>query len=367
MINENFKSGFVAIMGRPNVGKSTMLNALLKTKISIVSPIPQTTRHQIKGILNLKAAQVVFVDTPGIHSFKDNLATQLNTIAKQSIEGCDLILYVVDISRVFGKEELEIVNFLTQQNIKTIMVLNKLDLGTKALNEYIDCWRKIISNKGIKDDPLVYYLPISAKLNKNIDVLRDVIVENLPGQVPFYDNKTLTDFPLKFRIADIVREKLFLVLAKELPHSLAVEVRAIKDMPQGGKIEETEETYEAGGEVGIEEEIEDDLQEAPEEEEIEAEGIEESEDSLLSALSVPQGLAKTGFVHVRVNIYVNRPSQKKIVIGAKGELLKEIGREARKEIEAIFNKKVFLDIWVTVLRDWQDKPRILQELGYWLT
>ncbi|MCK9572784.1 MAG: GTPase Era [Candidatus Omnitrophica bacterium] len=367
MTNENFKSGFVAIMGRPNVGKSTMLNALLKTKVSIVSPIPQTTRHQIKGILNLKDAQVVFVDTPGIHSFKDNLATQLNTIAKQSIEGCDLILYVVDISRTFGKEELEIVDFLTQQNIKTIMVLNKLDLGTKALNEYIDCWRKIISNKGVKNDPLVYYLPISAKLNKNIDVLREVILENLPRQVPFYDNKTLTDFPLKFRIADIVREKLFIVLAKELPHSLAVEIRAIKDMPQGGKIEETEETYEASEEMEVEEEMEDNPEETSGEEGVEDEEIEESEDSLLSSSSVPEDFVKTGFVYVRVNIYVNRPSQKKIVIGAKGELLKEIGREARKEIEAIFNKKVFLDIWVTVLRDWQDKPRILQELGYWLT
>lgn len=363
MINETFKSGFVAIVGRPNVGKSTMLNALLKTKISIVSPIPQTTRHQIKGILNLKDAQVVFVDTPGIHSFKNNLAAQLNTIAKQSIEGCDLILYVVDITRAFGKEEFEIMNFLTTQNIKTIMVLNKLDLGTRSLNEYIDCWRKIVSDKGIKEDPLAYYIPISAKLNKNIDVLRDVIVENLPQEVPFYDNKTLTDFPLKFRIADIVREKLFLVLAKELPHSLAVEVRLIKDMPQGGKIEETEETYKASEDTDMEE----DLQEETEEEEIEDEEIEESEDSLLSSSSVPQDLAKTGFVHVRVNIYVNRPSQKKIVIGAKGELLKEIGREARKETEAIFNKKVFLDIWVTVLRDWQNKPRILQELGYWLT
>lgn len=372
MNEENFKSGFVAIIGRPNVGKSTMLNALLRTKISIVSPVPQTTRHQIKGILNLKAAQIVFVDTPGIHSFKDNLATQLNTIAKQSIEGCDLILYVVDISRNLGKEEFEIINFLIRQNIKIIMVLNKLDLGTEVLNEYVDCWRRVADSEKIINNPLIYYLPISAKSNKNIEVLRDVIVENLPQAVPFYDDKTLTDFPLKFRIADIVREKLFTVLTKELPHSLAVEVESINDMPQGGKIEEAEEENEtAGNKKAIEEEeiIEEEIAEEGDLEKENEEEIEDEEyqDPLLSSSSVPQDLAKTGFIHVRVNIYVNRPSQKKIVIGAKGELLKEIGREARKEIEAIFGKKVFLDIWVTVLKDWQDKPRILQELGYWLT
>jgi len=366
MSEENFKSGFVAIIGRPNVGKSTMLNALLKTKISIVSPIPQTTRHQIKGILNLRNAQIVFVDTPGIHSFKDNLAAQLNTLAKQSIEGCDLILYVVDISRTFGQEEFEIMNFLSSQNIKTIMVLNKLDLGPQVLNEYVDCWRKIATDGKIKNDPLIYYLPISAKLNKNIEVLRDVILENLPAQVPFYDNKTLTDFPLKFRIADIVREKLFAVLSKELPHSLAVEVESVKDVPQGGKIDDIQDEREPFKE---EERVEDDEESEDFEEEENVDDIEDEEggDPLLSSSGIPEGLPKSGFIHIKVNIYVNRPSQKKIVIGSRGSLLKEIGREARCELEAIFKKRIFLDIWVTVLKDWQDKPRILQELGYWLT
>lgn len=366
MNEENFKSGFVAIIGRPNVGKSTMLNALLKTKISIVSPIPQTTRHQIKGILNLKSAQIVFVDTPGIHSFKDNLAAQLNTIAKQSIEGCDLILYVVDISRSPGKEEFEIINFLIRQKIKTIMVLNKIDLGTQVLNEYVDCWKHIADSAKVKSDPLIYYLPISARVNKNIEVLRDVIVENLPEQVPFYDDKTLTDFPLKFRIADIVREKLFSVLTKELPHSLAVEVESVKDMPHGGKIDE-DEAQEEGliGEESEEEIIEEETEENEEFVSGEEDDDEQYESPLLASSSVPE-LPKTGFLHVKVNIYVNRPSQKRIVIGTRGALIKEVGRQARQEIEAIFGKKVFLNIWVVVLKDWQEKPRILQELGYWL-
>jgi GTP-binding protein Era len=367
MDNKSFKSGFVAIIGRPNAGKSTMLNILLGSKISIVSPIPQTTRHQIKGILNLKNAQVVFVDTPGMHSFKDNLAMQLNTVARQSIEGCDLLIYVVDTSRAFGKEESEIMYFLTKQKIKMMIVLNKIDLGRKHMNEYMECWTRILKERNIEKDPILYYLPISAKTGQNINELRDAIVESLPEQVPFYDKETSTDFPLKFRVADIVREKLFLLLKNELPHSLAVEVETIKDME--GKIKEKDiQRTEIGflkeiAEEDSKESEQDDIE--PEDEEIEDEELESDPSDLLSALSVPRGqLKKTGFIYIKVNIYVNRASQKKIVVGEKGKILKEIGSTARQEIEAIFGKKVYLQLWVQVLADWQNKPRILKELGY---
>lgn len=367
MVKEIFKSGFVAIIGRPNAGKSTMLNALLGSKVSIVSPIPQTTRHQIKGILNLKNAQVVFVDTPGIHSFKDNLAKQLNTVARQSIEGCDLLIYVADTSRAFGKEESEIMYFLVKQQIKIIMVLNKIDLGKKYMGEYMECWQRILKERNIEKDPIAYYLPISAKTGQNINELREAIVESLPEQVAFYDKETDTDFPLKFRVADIVREKLFLILKNELPHSLAVEVETIKDME--GKIKEkdikrTEIGFlkEIAGEDSKESE-QDDIE--PEDEEIEDEELESDPSDLLSALSVPKDqLKKAGFIYIKVNIYVNRASQKKIVVGVGGKLLKEIGSTARQEIEAIFGKKVYLQLWVQVLADWQNKPRILKELGY---
>ncbi|MFA6281081.1 MAG: GTPase Era [Candidatus Omnitrophota bacterium] len=383
MSNKLFKSGFVAIIGRPNAGKSTMLNALLGSKISIVSPIPQTTRHQIKGILNLKNAQVVFVDTPGIHSFKDNLAAQLNTVARQSIEGCDLLIYVVDTSRAFGKEESDIMYFCAKQKIKIIMVLNKIDLGKKFMGEYMDCWQRILKERGIEKDPIAYYLPISAKTGQNIIELRDAIVDSLPEQVPFYDKETDTDFPLKFRVADIVREKLFLLLKNELPHSLAVEVEAIKDME--GKIKEKDKARtkikffeeEADNEEVDDEEV-DDEEEGLQPQisqmalpvdgtDIEETGEESDESNLLFALSVPKAqLKKAGFIYIKVNIYVNRASQKKIVVGEGGKLLKEIGSIARQEIETIFGKKVYLDIWVTVMANWQDKPRILKELGYWV-
>jgi GTP-binding protein Era len=303
MKKKNFKSGFVAILGRPNVGKSTLLNSLVGSKISIVSPVPQTTRHKIKGILNAKDAQVVFVDAPGVHSFKGHLIEYLNTLAKQALDGCDLILYVVDVSRPIGREEEKVIDILVGQREKIIMVLNKRDLGEKFINDYIAFWEDKIKENKIKKSPLIYYLPVSAKTGKNISELKDVIVENLPVQPAFYDLQTLTDFPIKFRIADTVREKLFLNLKEELPHSLAVEVEAVED--------------------------------------------------------------KGRFIHILVNIYVNRGSQKKIVVGRKGELLKEVGMAARLEIEKIYSRKVYLDIWVKVLRNWQDKPRLLQELGYW--
>ena len=297
----NFKSGFVALIGRPNVGKSTLLNALIGNKVSIISSIPQTTRHQIKGILNLEQAQIVFVDTPGMHNFKDPLAAHLNTIARRSLEGVDLILYVVDTTRAIGNEEKRLMNLLSKQDIATIMVLNKTDANSIYLNDYINFWQNSVSS-GVKN-PLLYYIPVSAKKGDNIGRLRDAVCEQLPEAQPFYDNNTTTDFPLNFRIADIIREKLFLRLKKELPHSLAVEASEIED--------------------------------------------------------------KAKVCSIKATIYVQRNSQKKIVIGKKAQDLKTIGTEARVDIEKIVGKKVFLDIWVTVLGDWQKRPRILKKLGYW--
>ena len=306
---KNFKSGFVAIIGRPNVGKSTLLNSLVKNKISIVSKIPQTTRHNIRGILNLKNAQIVFIDTPGIHSFKDKLSNYLNDVAKSSINDIDLILYLVDISRPIGKEEIDIMNFLVNQEYKIIMALNKIDLTPKYINDYINKFKEILEEKN-KQDKLLYYIPISAKTFKNIDVLIKVILENLKEQEPFYDFNTVTDFPIKFRIADIIREKLFLSLKEELPHSLAVEVEDILDR---GLLKEDSSKYP---------------------------------------------------IYIKVNIYVNRLSQKKIVIGQNASLIKYVGETSRKEVESLLNRKIYLDIRVKILEDWQDKPRILQELGY---
>jgi len=297
-----FKSGFVSIVGRPNVGKSTLLNALLGRKISIVSSVPQTTRHQIRGVLNLDQAQIVFVDTPGIHSYKKHLVTHLNVVAKKSVSGIEALLYVVDVSRPIGKEEKALMNFVAGSRLPVIMALNKTDLGPGLINEYMSAWKQFLTDSGFDEDPVKYFIPVSALTGKSLKQLITALLEVLPVQPAFYGKDDVTDFPLTFRIADVIREKLFVNLREELPHSLAVEIE---------KVEEKEKV------------------------------------TVVYAL-----------------IYVSHVSQKKIVVGNKGALLKEVGTAARKDLQDIFKKKVFLDLRVKVVRDWQNKPRILQELGY---
>ncbi|MCF7895361.1 MAG: GTPase Era [Candidatus Omnitrophica bacterium] len=303
MENEQFKSGFITILGRPNVGKSTLLNAVLGQKISIVSPIPQTTRFQLKGILNQQNSQIVFVDTPGIHLFKEKFAYHLNKVSLASLVEIDLILYVVDVSRPPGQEEKKIIDIVARQKSKVVMVLNKSDLGRKYLNDYIELWQEKIENIQVQD-PLIYYIPVSAKIGKNIEKLKNVLLELTPEGYPFYDKDTSTDFPDKYRAADIIREKLFLKTKQEIPHSVAVAVKEIQE--------------------------------------------------------------KERSVYILAHIYIQRSSQKKIIIGKDGGLLKEVGTEARSDLENIYKKKIYLDLWVKIEKEWQNNSRILQDLGYWI-
>jgi len=306
--NTNFKSGFISIIGRPNVGKSTLLNALIGSKVSIVSEIPQTTRFQVRGILNMENAQIVFVDTPGIHSFKKSFIQHLNTVAKKSIEGIEGILYVVDVSREPGDEEEDIMRFVASAGLPTIMAFNKIDTGGENEEDYRKLWQTVLKETQ-KPDPVKKYIRISALKGENLDELKEALLDLLPAGHPYYEKDTLTDFPLKFRISDIIREKLFYFLKKELPHSVAVEIETIEDRSENEK----------------------------------------------------------GLIYISAIIYVNRDSQKKIIIGKGGQLLKKVGSLAREELEQIFNKKVYLELFVKVVKDWQKSPRILRELGYWWT
>ncbi|MCF7916234.1 MAG: GTPase Era [Candidatus Omnitrophica bacterium] len=299
-----FKSGFITIMGRPNVGKSTLLNTLLEQKISIVSSVPQTTRFQLRGILNEKNTQLVFVDTPGIHLFKEKFSYHLNKVSLASLEGIDLILYVVDVNRRPGKEEEKIIDIIAKQKSKVIMVLNKVDLGKKYMSSYIELWQEKIEMIK-KLDSLEYYIPTSALTKINIEQLKSAILELIPEGKPFYDKDALTDFPDKYRAGDIIREKIFLKTKQEIPHAVAVEVKEIQK--------------------------------------------------------------KERSVYILAHIYIQRDSQKKIIIGKDGTLLKEIGTEARRELEDMYKKKVFLDLWVKTEKDWQSNPRLLQDLGYWIS
>ena len=296
---KKIKCGFVTIVGRPNSGKSTLMNNLLGQKISIVSRVPQTTRYIIRGILNLKDAQIVFVDTPGIHIYKHKLSSELNSMAFNSLDSVELILYVVDVGRCPREEETRIMKDLVLRETPVIMALNKTDVSNKFVNEYIEMWRELSQNK---QGPLKYFLPISALKGHNLDSLLKSILEFLPKSEPFYEKDAVTDFPLNYRVSDIIREKICLLLKEELPHNMAVEIEDIQQ-----------------------------------------------EDNITKIMA---------------NILVAKKSQKPIVIGEKGSMIKEIGTLSRKELEGVFSKKVFLQLWVKLKKDWQDSPRILKELGY---
>ncbi|MGE4357115.1 MAG: GTPase Era [Candidatus Omnitrophota bacterium] len=298
----NKKCGFVAIAGRPNVGKSTLLNTILKEKVSIISPKPQTTRFQIRGILNEERGQIIFVDTPGLHIPKNELGKYLNLSALKAISDCDLILYMVDLTRPPGEEEKNIIENIKEVCKPVIMALNKQDKGTGFVNDYIKFWQ---DNAGEKKDILKYYIPVSALEGKNVAELLEVIFTLLPENPPFYPEDILSDFPMKLNISEIIREKMLNILKEELPYSTAV---MIEEM-------------------------------------------------------TPR---KDNLVYIKAIILVERDSQKGIVIGKNGQMVKKIGELARKEIEFILEKRVYLDLQVKVEKNWQENPLILKKLGYYL-
>ncbi len=301
MSKTKLHSGFVVLIGRANVGKSTLLNNLLGKKVSIISKVPQTTRYSIRGILNDERGQIVFVDTPGIYITKKKISKFLSKRTFAVKEEADLILYMVDLSRAPGEEEREIMRRLLHRiDRPVIMALNKRDLGQFHADEYIELWKEYLQEG---DNPLKYFIPISALEKRGLDELLDAIFEFLPESPPLYPEDIISDLPEKFLIADIIREKIFNLTHEEVPHSVAV------------KVEDIEER-------------------------------------------------KNNLVYIQATILVERKSQKAIIIGKRGEFLKGVGTEAREELELNFQKKVFLDLWVKVKKDWQNDIIVLRDLGY---
>ncbi len=294
------KSGFVSIIGRPNVGKSTFLNFILGKKVSITSDIPQTTRYIVKGIYSDSRGQIVFMDTPGFYEPQHRLGEYFLKAFKISQEDADCILYMTDATRSVGREEIRIMEHLIESKIPVIMALNKIDKSQEFLHEYIEYWKNLSQNK---KDPLKYYIPISAVRGDNVNKVLGVLFEGLPQGDFFYPQETITDFPQRLFVADLIREKFYFFLKEELPHCLGVHIEDVED--------------------------------------------------------------RSGLIYIKALIYVEKPSQKKIVIGKGGEVLKEAGRLARQELESIFSKKVFLDLWVKVKEDWRNRPDFLREMGFY--
>lgn len=289
------RSGFVSLVGRPNVGKSTLLNHIVGKKVAITSNKPQTTRNIIQGIYNEPDIQIVFVDTPGIHKPSHKLGSYLNRQAYYSIDDVDVILFLVDASETFGKGDQYIIDKLKETDKPVILVLNKIDrLSKDTLLEKISTYKDLYPFKEI--------VPVSALKNNNTDTLISVLKNYLPDSIPYYEQNQITNKPLTFTIAEIVREKVFELTEQEVPHSLTCVVEAM---------EKGENSY-----------------------------------------------------HIHVAIIVDRDSLKKIVIGSRGSKIKEIGIRARKELEELLEKKVYLETYVKTIPKWRDKEKYLAEFGF---
>lgn len=289
------RSGFVSLVGRPNVGKSTLLNSIIGKKVAITSNKPQTTRNIIQGIYNEEDTQIVFVDTPGIHKPKYKLGNYLNKQAYYSINDVDVIVFLVDASDELGKGDLYVLEKLKEANKKVILVLNKIDRIKKE-----DILVKISEYKDLYNfDEIV---PLSALKKDNVKTLIDVLKKYLPDNIKYFSDEEYTNMQIEFNIAEIVREKVFNLTEEEVPHSVTCVVEQITK-------------------------------------------------------------GKNNY-SINVAIIVDRDSLKKIIIGKQGNKIKEIGIEARKDLEELLGKKVYLELFVKTIKNWRDKEKYLQEFGF---
>jgi len=295
MMKKEFKSGFVTLVGRPNVGKSTLLNYMIGEKISIVSDKIQTTRNRIHGILTDDEAQIVFVDTPGVHKPKHELGDAMVNISIQSLGDVDVVLFVINAHEGFGKGDEFIINKMNELNIPVFLVINKIDLV------HPDDLLPLIASYNEKFD-FTETVPVSALNGNNVDTLRSLIKAYLPEGPQFYDEQDKTDRSLQFQIGEIVREKVLHFTEEEIPHSVHVVVESIEK--------------------------------------------------------------KGNRTHIHALIITERPSQKGILIGKRGSMLKQIGIAARKELEAHLQTKVNLQLWIKVVKDWRNRRNLLEQYGF---
>ncbi len=292
---QDFRSGFVAIVGRPNAGKSTLVNRLVGQKIAIVTSKPQTTRNRIQGIATKPQGQIIFIDTPGLHEAESALGRQMMQEVAAALEGIDVLLLMVDASRMHPHADELLLEKARRFGGKTILALNKVDrLPKPKLLPLIDAFRKAFEFGAI--------LPISALEGAGCEELVDEILKQLPQGAPYFPEDQVTDQPERFLAAEIIREKAIQVMYHEVPYALAVVVERYEETPKLLRI-----------------------------------------DALMN---------------------VERDSQKKILIGHKGEMLKKIGTEARKELETILGNKIYLGLFVKVSPDWREDPLKVRELDW---
>lgn len=288
------KSGFVNIVGNPNVGKSTLMNALVGERISIITSKAQTTRHRILGIVNGEDFQIVYSDTPGVLKPNYRLQESMLKFSTSALTDADVLLYVTDVFDTYEKNK-EFVEKVGHNPAPILLIINKIDLiNEEKLIELVEKWKEVM--------PRAEIIPVSAINKFNVEVVFNRIKALLPESPPFFDKDQLTDKPARFFVTEIIREKILLNYDKEIPYSVEVEVE--------------------------------------------------------------QFLEEENIIRINAVIYVERDSQKGIIIGHGGKSLKKVGIESRKDIEAFFDKKVFLELFVKVEKDWRNKENKLRGFGY---
>lgn len=294
--NQNFKSGFVAIIGRPNVGKSTLLNRLVGQKIAIMSDKAQTTRNKIQGVYTREDAQIVFIDTPGIHKPKHALGDFMVKTAYSSLKGVDAVLVVVNANEKIGPGDRFVIDKIKNIEVPVFLLINKTDLLTSdELLPVIDSFSSAHEFDEV--------FPISATEGSNVPEMLETLIKILPEGPQYYPADQIMDHPEYFLVAELIREKILHLTREEIPHSIAVQVHSMQ----------------------------------------------RNEDDK---------------VEVQASIIVERKSQKGIIIGAQGSMIKKIGQLARRDIEQLLGDKVYLDLWVKVQKDWRDRPNQLSDFGY---
>ena len=293
------KSGFAAVIGRPNVGKSTLINALIGQKIAIMSDKPQTTRSRILCILTEEDAQVIFLDTPGVHKPKHKLGDYMAKATEGALHGVDVVVFVVDVTEKMGAGEQYILKQLANVRVPVLLAVNKVDCIPRQQSlPIIESYAKVYDFAGI--------VPISAREGENLEGLLAEIKKHLPEGPQYYPADMVTDQPERLIVAELVREKVLALTRDEIPHAVAVDIEEMTTRQKGD-------------------------------------------------------------VYIRAVIYVERESQKGIVIGAKGALLRTIGAQARADVETLLGAKVYLDLWVKTRKDWRNRATALREFGFYET
>ncbi len=297
MENKTYKSGFISIIGRPNVGKSTFLNRVIGQKIAIMSDKPQTTRNKVQGVLTMESAQMIFIDTPGIHKPKHKLGDFMMKTATNTLKEVDLVLFMINAEEGFGAGDEFIIEKLKEVKTPIFLVINKIDrIHPDKLMELINQYKDFLDFAEI--------VPISALEGNNVDRLLEQIQKMLPEGPQYYPADQVTDHPERFIVAELIREKVLHLTREEIPHSIAV---------------------------------------------------------VIDKISKREGKE---MIDVLATIVVERDSQKGIVIGRGGALLKEVGKRSRQDIEHLLGSKVFLELWVKVQKDWRNKASSLRDFGF---